>query len=202
MSPFFAPLLPAPLIVRTLLRLGLPPSSVVTGLLRAALMVVVCCGGLFAGVRAEMVQTLSGTVIAVSDGDTVTVKDAAAQTHKVRLAGIDAPESRQPYGQRARQSLIQMAAGQWVEVAYEKTDRYGRLVGKVQVNGLDTSLEQLRRGLAWHYKRYEGEQSQEDRQTYAQAEQQAKAEHLGLWRDRQPQAPWDYRKLLRSPEVQ
>jgi endonuclease YncB( thermonuclease family) len=73
-------------------------------------------------------------------------------------------------------------------------------VGKVQVDGLDVNLEQLRRGLAWHYKRYEEEQSPEDRQVYAQAERQAQAEYLGLWRDRQPQAPWDYRKLQRTTQ--
>jgi endonuclease YncB( thermonuclease family) len=151
-------------------------------------------------VVAAWAETLSGQVISVADGDTVTVRDAAQQVHKIRLAGIDAPESRQPYGQRARQSLSEMVAGQWVEVDYDKADRYGRLVGKVQVDGVDVNLEQLRRGLAWHYKRYEEEQSPEDRQVYAQAERRAQAEYLGLWRDRQPQAPWDYRKLQRTTQ--
>ena len=148
-------------------------------------------------VRAEV---LTGKVIAVADGDTVTVMDADQTKHKLRLAPIDAPESRQPYGQRSRQSLSDLVSGQWVQVVYDKADRYGRLVGKVQVAGRDANLEQLRRGLAWHYKKYENEQGEQDRQAYAAAEQQAQSARLGLWRDPGPQAPWDYRQLQRRPE--
>jgi endonuclease YncB( thermonuclease family) len=145
-------------------------------------------------VRAE---TLLGVVVAVSDGDTVTLRDGSEQTHKIRLAGIDAPESRQPYGDRSRQSLIELVAGQSVEVVYDKIDRYGRRVGTIHIGGRDANLEQLRRGLAWHYKQYETEQTPSDRQRYAAAEQVAQAERLGLWRDASPQAPWDYRRQLR-----
>lgn len=145
-------------------------------------------------------DVLTGKVIAVADGDTVTVIDADQNKHKIRLAGIDAPESRQPYGQRSRQSLSDLVSGQWVQVVYDKADRYGRLVGKVQVAGRDANLEQLRRGLAWHYKKYEAEQGEQDRHAYAAAEQQAQSARLGLWRDPGPQAPWDYRQLQRRPE--
>ncbi len=145
-------------------------------------------------------DVLTGKVIAVADGDTVTVIDADHNKHKIRLAGIDAPESRQPYGQRSRQSLSDLVSGQWVQVVYDKADRYGRLVGKVQVAGRDANLEQLRRGLAWHYKKYEAEQGEQDRQAYAAAQQQAQSARLGLWRDPGPQAPWDYRQLQRRPD--
>jgi endonuclease YncB( thermonuclease family) len=150
--------------------------------------------------QAVRADVLTGKVVAVADGDTVTVMDVDQNKHKIRLAGIDAPESRQPYGQRSRQSLSDLVSGQWVQVVYDKADRYGRLVGKVQVAGRDANLEQLRRGLAWHYKKYEGEQGQQDRQAYAAAEQQAQSARLGLWRDPGPQAPWDYRQLQRRPE--
>lgn len=149
------------------------------------------------GVRAE---TLLGVVVAVSDGDTVTVRDDKQQTYKIRLAGIDAPESRQPYGDRSRQSLIELVAGQSVEVVYDKVDRYGRRVGTINVGGRDANLEQVRRGLAWHYKQYEAEQTPADRQRYAAAEQGAQAERLGLWHQASPQAPWDYRRQQRDPQ--
>jgi len=166
------------------------------GLLRACaaagLLLVLC---LAHSVRAE---TLLGVVVAVSDGDTVTVRDGNDQTYKIRLAGIDAPESRQPYGDRSRQSLIELVAGQSVEVIYDKVDRYGRRVGTIRIGGRDANLEQVRRGLAWHYKQYEAEQTPADRQRYAAAQQGAQAERLGLWRDDSPQAPWDYRRQMRA----
>lgn len=150
---------------------------------------------------AARADALKGQVIAVADGDTVTVLDADRQRHKIRLAGIDAPESRQAYGQRARSSLRDLLDGRQVQVSYDKTDRYGRLVGKIELEGRDINLEQLRRGLAWHYKKYEAEQSPEDRQLYAQAQEQAQAARLGLWRDPAAQAPWDYRQQKRQAEA-
>ena len=139
-------------------------------------------------------------MIAIADGDTVTVLDSEGQRRKIRLAGIDAPESRQAYGQRSRSSLQDLLAGRQVQVTYDKADRYGRLVGKIELEGRDINLEQLRRGLAWHYKKYEAEQSPGDRQLYAHAQQEAQAARLGLWRDSQPLPPWDYRQQMRQSE--
>lgn len=138
--------------------------------------------------------------MAVADGDTVTLVDDAQIRHKIRLAGIDAPESRQPYGQLARQFLSQMVEGQWVRVQYDKSDRYGRVVGKIEREGRDINLQLLRLGLAWHFKKYQNEQSGEDRAAYAQAEQQAQLDRVGLWRDPRPQAPWDYRAQTRQSQ--
>lgn len=149
------------------------------------------------GVQAEW---LTGRVVAVADGDTVTLVDNAQIRHKIRLAGIDAPESRQPYGQLARQFLSQMVEGQWVRVQYDKSDRYGRVVGKIEREGRDINLQLLRLGLAWHFKKYQNEQSGEDRAAYAQAEQQAQLDRVGLWRDPRPQAPWDYRAQTRQSQ--
>ena len=138
-------------------------------------------------------DTLFGKVIHVADGDTITVLDDAHAQHRIRLAGIDAPEKRQAFGQVSKQSLVDQVAGQSVMVDWSKSDKYLRKVGKVLLNGQDINLEQIQRGLAWHYKEYQREQSPADRQAYAAAEDVARAAHIGLWRDVAPQAPWDFR---------
>ena len=110
---------------------------------------------------------LGGKVVAVTDGDTVKVLDAYKVQHVVRLSGIDAPEKKMPFGKRSKQNLSDLVYGRWVEVEGEKTDRYGRLVGKVLVNGKDANLAQVQSGMAWHYKAYQREQSVLDRRAYA-----------------------------------
>ncbi len=75
----------------------------------------------------------------------------------------------------------------------DKKDRYGREVGKVFVNDLDANLVQVQRGLAWHYKAYEREQTAIDRNVYADAENEAKAARRGLWADAEPEPPWEFR---------
>jgi endonuclease YncB( thermonuclease family) len=108
-------------------------------------------------------DTLLGKVIHVADGDTITVLDANKVQHKIRLSGIDAPEKAQPFGDKAKQSLSDLVFGKPVSVETDKTDRYGREVGKVLVDSVDANLEQVRRGLAWHYKAYQREQRPKDR---------------------------------------
>jgi endonuclease YncB( thermonuclease family) len=136
---------------------------------------------------------LTGRVVGVSDGDTITVLDAGKTQHKIRIDGIDAPESGQPFGQRAKESLSGLAFGKDADAHCPKTDRYGRRVCRVLVDGVDVGLEQIRRGMAWHFKRYEREQSAQDRAAYAQAEQEARAGRAGLWRDAGPLPPWEWR---------
>ena len=97
---------------------------------------------------------LTGRVVAVSDGDTLTVRVEGQQPVKVRLAGIDAPEHDQPFGQRSRQSLSELAFGHTATVAAQKTDDYGRTVGTVTVGGVNVEAEQVQRGLAWVYRKY------------------------------------------------
>lgn len=138
-------------------------------------------------------ETLSGRIVGVNDGDTVTLLDAAHQQHKIRLAGIDAPEKSQPFGQRAKAHLSDRVFDKRVTVEGTKTDRYGRLVGKLIVSGTDANLMQIRAGMAWHYKAYETEQTPADRQLYALGETAARSQRVGLWRDPDPQAPWDFR---------
>lgn len=138
-------------------------------------------------------ETLTGYVVAISDGDTVTVLDASHQQHKIRLAGIDAPEKAQAFGERSKQNLAGVVFNKNVTVEWTKLDRYGRTVGKILVNGKDANLEQVRAGMAWWYEKYRKEQSQADQEIYQVAEQQARIQRIGLWRDANPTAPWDWR---------
>lgn len=132
------------------------------------------------------------------DGDTVTLLDRDKAQHRIRLAGIDAPEKSQAFGQASKQSLSDLVFAQDVTVETGKTDKYGRQVGKIIVAGVDANLEQVKRGLAWHYKAYAREQSQADRVAYAVAEDAAKASKVGLWRDAEPMPPWSFRRLSKG----
>ena len=136
----------------------------------------------------------AGRVVAVEDGDTIVVRDDANGTYKIRLQGIDAPEGGQAFGDRSGQSLSEMVSGKQVEIEWSKRDRYRRLVGKVSSDGSDICLQQIRAGMAWHYKRYQNEQSIEDRELYANAENEARTERLGLWSDENPLPPWRFRR--------
>jgi endonuclease YncB( thermonuclease family) len=158
------------------------------------------------GVSAE----LHGKAVAVSDGDTITVLDSRRGTHKVRLAGIDAPERNQPYGGDARRHLAALVFGKPVVVSWHKRDRYGRLVGRVGLAAPgacgrpdcprieDVGLALVESGLAWHYRQYQNEQSAEERSRYALAEQEARARREGLWGDARPVPPWEYRNGHRA----
>ena len=136
---------------------------------------------------------ITGYVVGVADGDTITVLDADKAQHKIRLTGIDAPEKKQPFGNRSKQSLSDMVFTKIVTVETDKRDRYGRQLGKVMDGGKDVNLEQVRAGMAWHYKAYERAQSVIDRQAYADAESEAKAAKRGLWVDVEPTPPWEWR---------
>ena len=144
-------------------------------------------------------QFFDAYVVGVADGDTITVLDASNTQHKIRLAGIDAPEKGQPFGERSKQSLSRAVFNRDVRIEWAKRDRYGRLVAKVWATPaelnctqdacprtLDVNLAQLTVGLAWHYKQYENEQSEEDGHRYAFAEEEARARKAGLWSEPQP----------------
>ena len=138
-------------------------------------------------------ETITGQVVGVADGDTITVLDVDKVQHKIRLAGIDAPEKKQPFGNRSKESLSDLVFDKTVNVETEKRDRYGRQIGKVLVNGQDVNLVQVERGMAWFYRQYQREQSPNDRRLYEAAEDAAKAGKRGLWRDTEPVPPWDFR---------
>lgn len=145
---------------------------------------------------------LFGKVVAVADGDTLTLLDESREQHKIRLSGIDAPERRQPYGERAKQHLADLTYGRWVLVSWDKRDRYGRIVGRVLTAEcprpecrytVDVGLEQMKAGLAWHYKQYQQGETPRDRALYAAVEQQARARREGLWTEPEPVPPWAFR---------
>ena len=150
--------------------------------------------------NATAADTLLGRVVGVTDGDTVTVLDATNTQYKIRLMGIDAPEKKMPFGQKSKEYLSDLVFNKQVEVEYSKRDKYGRTVGKILVEGVDANLEQVKAGLAWHYKQYQREQSPDDQLAYAQAEEQARAEMRGLWYDADPTPPWDWRKQQRNKD--
>jgi len=153
-------------------------------------------------------ETLTGQVVGVSDGDTITILDEVKAQHKIGVAGIDAPEKTQPFGHGSKQNLSKLVFGKLVLVDYSKRDKYGRIVGKVIVASpdacpeilsncpktLDAGLAQITVGLAWHFKKYAAEQRPEDRKMYALAEEEARAKHAGLWRDSAPLPPWEFRE--------
>lgn len=137
---------------------------------------------------------LLGRVVGIADGDTLTLLDASRQQHKIRLAAIDAPEAHQAFGQKSKTNLSAMAFNQEAQADCKKIDKYQRLVCKVMVNGIDLGLEQVKAGMAWHYKQYAREQSSQDREDYEIAEFNAKIRRLGLWNDKNPVPPWEWRK--------
>lgn len=140
---------------------------------------------------AAAAETIIGKVVGVHDGDTLTLLDDSKTQIKVRLAEIDAPESHQPYGNRAKQELSGLAFGRPAVVQVQDIDRYGRTVGRVTVDGVDVNAEMVRRGAAWVYLKYAKDQS------LFTIEQQARDAKAGLWAlpeaDRMP--PWEWRKM-------
>ena len=138
-------------------------------------------------------EVLDGRVVAVADGDTLTLLDSNRQQHRIRLAGIDAPEKAQPFGQRSKQHLSELAFGKDAKADCYKVDRYDRDVCTVFVNGQDVGLAQLDAGLAWWYRKYAHEQLPRDRIDYEAAEDRAAADRVGLWQDANPVPPWEWR---------
>jgi endonuclease YncB( thermonuclease family) len=140
-------------------------------------------------------ETITGRVVGVTDGDTITILNARGQQFKIRLSGIDAPEKGQSFGNRAKESLSEMVFSKQVVVESSKEDRYRRKVGKVKHDDTDVNLEQVRKGMAWHYTAYAKEQAPADREAYANAEAEAKALRRGLWRETTQSAPWEVRRI-------
>lgn len=147
---------------------------------------------------AVQAATIEGRVVGVADGDTITILDNSNTQYKIRLAGIDAPEKKQPFGNVSKKSLSDLVFGKQVTVDYKQRDRYGRVVGKVLIDGSDANLEQVKRGLAWFYKQYQNKLVLDDRLDYLHAQEAAELSKIGLWIDKEPIAPWNFRKNRRS----
>jgi len=138
--------------------------------------------------------TLTGRIVGVSDGDTLTLLDAEHVQHKIRVAGIDAPEKQQPFGEKAKLSLSALTYNRTVEADCRKVDRYRRNVCVVFVGGMDVGLDQVKAGMAWWYRQYAKEQTSRERIDYEQAESQAKLRRHGLWNSADQTPPWEWRR--------
>lgn len=138
-----------------------------------------------------LVGALVCVVVAVADGDTLTTRCTSAEaayTQTVRLSEIDAPEKRQPWGERSKQSLAELCFKKPATVREEGKDRYGRTVARVHCDGVDANAAQVQRGMAWVFDRYAT-----DRSLYA-LQQEARESKRGLWADPEPVPPWEWRK--------
>jgi endonuclease YncB( thermonuclease family) len=136
---------------------------------------------------------LVGEVVGVTDGDTFTMVDTDKNQHKIRIAGIDAPEKGQPFGEVSHQNLSRLIFRRSVEARCYKWS-YKRRVCNVFVGGNDVGLDQVQAGLAWHYKRFANEQTPFARDAYSRAEGAARGAKIGLWNDPGVISPWDWRR--------
>lgn len=145
-----------------------------------------------------LADTYIARVVGVTDGDTVRVLDGTKTLHKIRLAGIDAPERTQPFGQRSKQYLAGLVFGRDVTLDCGKLDRYKREVCVVILDGQDINLSQVRAGYSWWYRQYAREQRLDQRKAYAEAEAMARETRTGLWSEKNPTPPWEWRHRKRT----
>jgi micrococcal nuclease len=139
------------------------------------------------------VGTFSEKCVGINDGDTISVMKYG-RAIKIRLEGIDCPELGQDFGTRARRFTSDMVFGKIVEVKEYNQDIYGRTVARVYVDGKDLSLELVKAGFAWHFKKYSSDPILEG------AEDQARNRKIGLWSMPNPIPPWEYRRQHRRRE--
>lgn len=137
---------------------------------------------------------IAGRVVSISDGDTFTLLTNNKKQVKVRLAEIDTPESKQPYGNKAKQELATLIFDKTVTVNVKTTDKYGRTVGRVYVGNTDVCADMVSRGAAWVYRQYAS-----DAHLFV-LEKQAQANQMGLWSlpESQRMAPWQWRHANRT----
>ncbi|HBP28275.1 thermonuclease family protein [Advenella sp. FME57] len=131
---------------------------------------------------------LEGWVVAVADGDTLTILDKARQQHKIRLAQIDAPESGMPYARAAKKFLSDTVYRRTVTVQAGKRDRYGRVVSTVYLDQENINMQMVSSGYAWAYRNYVTDTA------YYKAEDLARRLRRGLWKDKKPVPPWQWRR--------
>ncbi len=156
------------------------------------------CAALLTGFAAQA-QTLAGRIIHVSDGDTVTALLPGHEKIRIRLAGIDAPESRQDFGTRSRQLMTRLVKGRDVQIFVVDTDKYGRKVARIETEDGDAGYAMLEAGLARVFIRYISNLPRDYQASYIHAENLARAEKRGLWSDPGQIPPWQWRQKQRSP---
>jgi micrococcal nuclease len=143
--------------------------------------------------QTKVISEFTGRVVGVTDGDTAKVL-VGTRTITVRLEGIDAPETGQPFGTRARQALSTLVFGKTVMVRKTGQDRYDRTLGVMVDGSIEINAKMVEDGFAWHYKKYSSDER------LIALERQARELKRGLWADLNPIAPWDFRHLKRAPK--
>lgn len=141
----------------------------------------------------SLAESISGRVVGISDGDTLTILDSTNTQIKIRLAAIDAPEKAQAFGQKGKQALSDICFDKHATIKVVDTDRYGRTVGEVTCAGTNANETMVRSGFAWVYRKYA--------KGYGHLyplEENAKAAKNGLWADPNPMPPWEWRKMQRN----
>jgi micrococcal nuclease len=144
----------------------------------------------------SLAQVIFGKVVGVTDGDTLTLLDDEKQQHTIRLEGIDSPESGQAFGSSSKEALSRKVFGKSPWTEWRETDKYGRTLGHIYLDGRHINLEMVADGLAWHYKQY----STDPR--LANAEVVARGKRLGLWNvSSPPTPPWEFRHPNPAPGI-
>lgn len=140
-------------------------------------------------------KTLSPSGVRVIDGDTIEAKYSdGRKSDRVRLVGIDAPESSQAYGSESKRTLQACVDGGDITIRYNKEDAYGRLLGVIMSGSKDCNFNQVHSGSAWHYKQYQKEQPTGQALQYSRGENTARTVKQGLWANSDAIEPWKYRK--------
>lgn len=146
-------------------------------------------------------RIIEGVVRAVYDGDTVLLATREESRLKVRLYGIDAPETKkpdkpgQPYGDISKRTLMYKIMGRRISAEIVDIDQYKRAVAVIRYAGRDINRDMITEGMAWAYRQYlHGDYASE----YIRAESIASSHRTGLWRDSDPQPPWEFRKKYKS----
>lgn len=141
----------------------------------------------------EIYLFVEGRVTTIIDGDTIKVEAKDGKLYLIRMQGIDAPELRQDYGEKSKKKLSDLIKGKDVTVIIRKKDSLGNFIGTVYFDGQDINLKQIETGSVWHYKHNGYEQRKEYQKFYERAEQTARAEKRGLWEDKNPIMPSNFR---------
>ncbi|MDO4551258.1 MAG: thermonuclease family protein [Planctomycetia bacterium] len=149
-----------------------------------------------AGVHAETIQ---GVVVKVYDGDTISIITPNMEECCIRLQAVDAPEKDQPGYREAQIFLAKLLHGQTVHCVIDKLDKFNRTVGRLYLGETDVEYRLIRAGMAWHYEYYNQEEK------LAQAQKKAQAQKIGIWKQKNPIPPYQWRKMQEEkllPEIQ
>ena len=164
------------------------------------LLLTLCALLLLSAADGHAARTIEGVVRAVYDGDTVLLATREESRLKVRLYGIDAPETAkpgtpgQPFGTISKRTLMYKIMGRQVSAEIVDIDQYKRAVAVIRYAGRDINREMVSEGMAWAYRQYlQGPYASE----YIDAESRARSKRAGIWRDANPQPPWEFRQAIK-----